>query len=152
MKTSSKNLDGPEAKPQQITGHDLTNNNASEKASSHFPKEHDNKEISLNQVFNLKKKLTLLITLAIALAAFLMTACDDDGVEPCSNCATSPPAPAPNTTPPTDQIAIRSIHPSAGAPGSTVNIILDNFSGPTTDEYVTLNVTFGPSFSPDSLR
>ena len=34
MKTSSNTLDGPEAKPQQITGHDLTDKNASEKASS----------------------------------------------------------------------------------------------------------------------
>ena len=86
MKTSSKTLDGPEAKPQQITGHDLTDNNASEKAGSHFPKEHHNSEISSNQIFNLKKKLTLLITLAIALAAFLMTACEDDP-EFCSNCS-----------------------------------------------------------------
>ena len=67
-------------------------------------------------------------------------ACEDDP-EFCSNCSTS--IPAPNTTPPTDQIAIRSIHPSAGAPGSNVTIVLENFSNPTADQYV----TFGPSFS-----
>ena len=110
MKTSSNTHDGPEAKPQQIKGHELTENNVSEKASSHFPKEHANSEISLNQIVNLRKKLTLLITLAIALAAFLMTACEDDP-ELCSNCSTGYPAPAPNTTTPTDPIEIRSIYP-----------------------------------------
>ena len=142
MKTSSKTHDGPEPNLHNITGHDLTGNNASEKASSYFLKEHHNSEISSNQIFNLKKKLTLLVSIAIALAAFLMTACEDDP-QPCQNCVTLPPAPAPNTTPPTDQIAIRSIHPSAGAPGSTVTIVLENFSDPTADQYV----TFGPSFA-----
>ena len=101
MKTSSKTHDGPEAKPKHITGHDLTDNNASEKASSYFLKEHHSNEISSKQIFSLKKKLTLLITIAIALAAFLMTACEPEP-EPCSNCLTVPPGPAPNTTPPTD--------------------------------------------------
>ena len=142
MKTSSGKLDPPEAKPQQITGHDLTGDNASEKASSYFLKEHQNSEISSNQIFNTKTKLSILITLAIALAAFLMTACEDDP-EFCSNCSTPIPAPAPNTTQPTDQIVIRSIHPSAGAPGTTVTIVLENFSDPTADQYV----TFGPSFT-----
>jgi len=146
MKTSSKTLDGPEAKPKHITGRDLTDNNAPEKAGSYFLKEHHNSEISPNQTFNLKKKLTLLITIALALAAFLMTACEPDP-EPCSNCVTVLPDPAPNPTPPTDPIAIRSIHPSAGAPGSRVSIILENFTvqteGPSTGQYV----TFGPSFA-----
>ena len=90
MKTTSKTHDGPEAKPKHITGHDLTDNNASEKASSYFLKEHHSNEISSNQIFSLKKKLTLLITIAIALASFLMTACEPEP-EPCSNCLTVPP-------------------------------------------------------------
>ncbi|HET6542069.1 MAG TPA: IPT/TIG domain-containing protein [Chryseolinea sp.] len=140
MKTSSKTLDGPETKSKHITGRDLTNNNASEKAGSYFLKVHHNSEISSNQIFSLKRKLTLLITIAIALAAFLMTACEPDP-EPCINCVTVPSSPDPNTTPPTDQIAIRSIHPSAGAPGSKVTIVLENYSNATSDQYV----TFGPS-------
>ena len=64
MKTLLKKLDGPETEPQQITGHEFSDVNASKKASSH-----------------LKRKLTLLVTLAITFAAFLMTACDDGGVE-----------------------------------------------------------------------
>ena len=146
MKTSSKTLDGPEEKSKHITGRDLTNNNASEKAGSYFLKVHHNSEISSNQIFSLKRKLTLLITIAIALAAFLMTACEPDP-EPCINCVTVPSSPDPNTTPPTDQIAIRSIHPSAGAPGARVTIILENFSvpaeGPSAGQYV----SFGPSFA-----
>ena len=135
MKTSSKTLDGPEANPRQIKGHNLNGNNAPEK-------EHQTSEISSKQIFSLKKKLTLLITIAIALAAFLMTACEDDP-QPCTNCVTRPPAPAPNPIPPTEQISIRSIHPSTGAPGSTVTIVLENFSNPTSDQYV----TFGASFA-----
>jgi hypothetical protein len=146
MKTSSKTLDGPEAKPQHITGHDLTDNNASEKASSYFLKEHHKSEMSSNQIFTFKKKLALLITLAIALAAFLMTACGPDP-EPCINCVTPPPIPAPDPTPPTDQIAIRSINPSAGAPGSRVTIILENFSEPGSDHHYDQYVTFGPSYA-----
>ncbi len=142
MKTTSKTHDGPEAKHKHITGRDITDNKTSEKTSSYFLKEHHNNEISSKQIFSLKKKLTVLITIAIALAAFLMTACEPDP-EPCSNCVTLPPAPAPNTTPRTDQISIRSIHPSAGAPGSTVTIVLENFNNPTTDQYV----TFGPSYA-----
>jgi hypothetical protein len=142
MKTSLNKADPREAKTQQITGHNLTENNASERATSYFLNQHQDSEISSNQISNLKTKLSLLITLAIALAAFLMTACEDDP-EFCSNCSTSIPAPAPNTTTSTDQVVIRSIHPSAGAPGSNVTIVLENFSDPTADQYV----TFGPSFS-----
>ena len=50
MKTFSKTLDGPETEPQQITGHEFTNIDASEKVSSY-----------------LKRKLTFLVTLAITL-------------------------------------------------------------------------------------
>ena len=115
MKTSSNTLEGPEANPQQIRDMTLPTKTPRKKLVA-TSKEHHNSEISLNQILNLKKKLTLLITLAIALAAFLMTACEDDP-ELCNNCSTGYPAPAPAPTPPTDQIAIRSIHPSAGAPG-----------------------------------
>ena len=76
METLLKKLDGPETEPQQITGHEFSDVNASKKASSH-----------------LKRKLTLLVTLAITFAAFLMTACDDGGVKPCTNCPPPPPPP-----------------------------------------------------------
>ena len=63
METLLKKLDGPETEPQQITGHEFSDVNASKKAS----------QLS-------KRKLTLLVTLAITFAAFLMTACDDGAV------------------------------------------------------------------------
>ena len=126
MKTLLKKLDGPEAEPQQFTEHEFTDNNASKKASS-----------------NLKWKLTLLITLAVTLGAFLMSACNDEP-EFCSNCSSpypaSPPAPAPDAT---AAISIRSIYPTDGEPGSTVNIILDNF----TDSNVDNHVSFGSSYA-----
>jgi hypothetical protein len=83
MKTFLKKLDGPEAEPQQFTDHEFTDNKAAEKASG-----------------NLKWKLTLLITLAVTLGAFLMTACNDEP-EFCSNCSSPYPAspPAPNQGP-----------------------------------------------------
>lgn len=140
MKTSSNTFDVPESKTQKITGHDQNDNISSEKASSYFLKEHENNQISSNPIFNLKKKLTLLITIAVALAAFLMTACEDEP-EFCSNCTY--PNPAPNPNPRTDQIEIRSIHPYTGAPGSTVTIVLENFSSSTSDQYV----SFGPSIA-----
>ena len=142
MKTSSNTLDAPEAKPQQITARELTDNNASDNASGYFLKEHDNSEISSGQIFIVKKKLTLLVTLVIALAAFLMTACDDDP-DFCSNCSSpypaSPPAPAPDSTP---AISIRSIYPTDGEPGSTVNIILENFTDSNVDNHVAFGSTF----------
>jgi len=125
MKTFLKKLNGPEAEPQQFTEHEFTDNNASNEPSS-----------------NLKWKLTLLITLAATLGAFLMTACDDDP-EFCSNCSSpspaSPPAPAPDSTP---AISIRSIYPTDGEPGSTVNIILENFTDSNVDNHVAFGSTF----------
>ena len=59
MKNSSKTLDGPETKPQQITGQEFTNSIPSKKANGYQ-----------------KRKLTLLVTLAITFAAFLMSACE----------------------------------------------------------------------------
>jgi hypothetical protein len=124
MKTFLKKLDGPEAEPQQFTEHEFIDNNASKKVNS-----------------NLKWKLTLLITLAVTLCAFLMTACNDEP-EFCSNCSspypTSPPAPAPDATP----ISIRSIYPTDGEPGSTVNIILENFTDSNVDNHVAFGSTF----------
>ena len=117
MEALLKKLDRPETEPQQITGHEFSDVNATKKASSH-----------------LKRKLTLLVTLAITFAAFLMTACDDGGVKPCTNCPPPPPPPPPY---------IRGTFPSSGAPGSTVHIVGENFDASTSDKYV----TFGSSYA-----
>ena len=135
MKTSSNTLDGPERGPKQITGHESTGNNASEKASSNFLREHNNREISSRQIFNLRKKLTPLITLAIILAAFLTTACEDEPEYYRSYPTPALPSPAP--------MVISNMYPSAGAPGSTVAILGENFDTSTSDNYV----SFGPSYA-----
>jgi hypothetical protein len=124
MKTFLKTLDGPETEPQQIRGHEFhefIDNNASKKASSY-----------------LRVKLTFLVTLAITLAAFLMTACEDDS-KICTGC------PNPHPAPPVvnDPLVIRSMYPSAGAPGTAVTIIVENFNNSAADHYV----TFGSSFA-----
>ena len=143
MKTFSKRIDIPETESQQITGYEFPDNSPEEKVSSYFSKEHQTSEISPNQIVNFKKKLTLLITLAIALAAFLMSACEEDP-KPCSTCSVSYPAPDPKPSPdPVAQFAIRSIHPTDGTPGSTVTIILENF----TDSNVDNHVSFGSSYA-----
>ena len=116
MKTSSKTLDRPEEEPLQISGPQLTNIGALEKASS-YP----------------KRKLTFLMTFAITLAAFLMTACDD---EPDYRNYTTP------TLPPTYPMVIRSMFPSAGAPGSTVAILGENFGESSEDNYVAFGSTY----------
>jgi hypothetical protein len=116
METLLKKLDGPETEPQQITGHEFSDVNASKKAS------------------HLKRKLTFLVTLAITFAAFLMTACDDGGVDPCTNCPPPPPPPP---------MFIRGTSPSSAAPGSTVHILGENFDALTSDTYV----TFGSSYA-----
>jgi hypothetical protein len=134
MKTSSGTFDSPDAKPQQISEHTLSENSASEKVSSYFFKEHDNSEISSNQIFNLKKNLVLLMTLAITLAAFLMTACEDE-----PEYYRTYPTP---TVPPPAPMVISNLYPSAGAPGSTVAIQGENFDTSTSDNYVTLGSSY----------
>lgn len=117
MKTFSITPDGPKTEPQQITGQEFTNSNASAKASSY-----------------LKRKLTLLATLAITLAASLMTACEEEPYYSTS------PAP---TLPPTYPMVIRNMYPAAGAPGSTVAILGENFGTTASDSYV----VFGSSYA-----
>jgi hypothetical protein len=117
MKTFSKKLDCPERDPQQITGQEFMNVDTSEKACSY-----------------LKRKLTFLMALAITLGAFLMTACDD---EPDYRNYTTP------TLPPTYPMVIRSMFPAAGAPGSTVAILGENFGESPDDNYV----VFGSNYA-----
>ena len=116
MKTFLTTIDGPETVPQQIKGHEPNDNNASEKGNSY-----------------LKGKLTFLVTLAITLAAFLMTACED---EPEYSYSTP-------TLPPTYPMVIRNMYPSAGAPGSTVDILGENFGTTASDN----SVVFGSSYA-----
>jgi hypothetical protein len=65
------------------------------------------------------------IILILTLVASLMSACDDTAPGPT-------PIPAPTTEP-----VIRSVYPSAGAPGSTVAIFGDNFGPTSSQNYVT---------------
>ncbi len=116
MKTFSKTLDGTGTEPQQITEQEVAT--ASKKASGH-----------------LKRKLTLLATFAVILASFLITACEDE-----PEYYRGYPRP---TTPTPQQMLISNMYPSAGAPGSSVTIVLENFDNPTTDQYV----TFGSSYA-----
>ena len=71
-----------------------------------------------------------------------MTACDDDP-EFCSNCSRPYPTSTPVTAPDaTSAISIRSIYPTDGVPGSTVNIILENFTDSNVDNHVAFGSTF----------
>lgn len=117
MKTLSKKLHGPEAETRQITMNGFTNVTAPKKTSSY-----------------LKRKLTLVATLAITLAAALMTACEDEPVYRYY---------APPTLPSTYPMVISEMYPSAGAPGSTVAILGGNFDASAVDNYV----TFGSSYA-----
>ena len=116
MKTFSKTLDGTGTEPQQITDHEITT--ASKKASGY-----------------LKRKLTFLGTLVVILAAFLMTACEDEPEYYRSYPTPTLPAPSP--------MVISNMYPSAGAPGSTVAILGGNFDTSAADNYV----TFGSSYA-----
>jgi hypothetical protein len=117
MKTFSNTLDGPDAKPRQITGQEFTNSIPSTKASSYQT-----------------RKLTLLVTLAITFAAFLMSACEDEPYYGNN---------IPPILPPTYPMVIRNMYPSAGAPGTTVAILGENFGTSELDN----QVTFGPSYA-----
>jgi hypothetical protein len=116
MKTFSKTFDSTGIAPQQITEHVVTT--ASKKASGY-----------------LKRKLTLLASLVVILASFLMTACEDE-----PKYYRSYPTP---TIAPTSSMVISNLYPSAGAPGSTVAIQGENFDTSTSDNYV----TFGSSYA-----
>jgi IPT/TIG domain len=67
------------------------------------------------------------IILVLTLVASLMSACDDTDPGP-----TTIPMPVPTTEP-----VIRSVYPSAGAPGSTVAIFGENFGPTSSQNYVT---------------
>ena len=116
MKTFSKTLDGSGIDPQQITGREVTT--ASKKASSYI-----------------KGKLTLLATLFVILASFLMSACEDEPEYYRTY-------PTPTIAPPSPMV-ISNLFPSAGAPGSTVAILGGNFDTSTSDNFV----TFGSSYA-----
>jgi hypothetical protein len=80
----------------------------------------------------MKKQIALLLTLA----AFLISACDDE------NPVRPVPAYKPQLqTQPRPEPLIRSIYPSAGPSGSIVAILGENFSLAISDNYV----TFGSS-------
>jgi hypothetical protein len=78
----------------------------------------------------MKKQIALVLTLA----AFLISACDDE----------NPVSPRPTPTPQTNakpEPEIYSVYPNAGAPGSIVAILGENFAPAISDNYV----TFGSS-------
>jgi hypothetical protein len=73
------------------------------------------------------------IVLALTLAAFLISACNDD-----NSVTPAPPYPQPGPEP-----IINSIYPNAGPSGSSVAIIGENFSPEISNNYV----MFGPSYA-----
>jgi len=75
----------------------------------------------------MKKQIALVLTFA----AFLISACDENSVSP-----------APPYQPKPEPI-VSSIHPNAGAPGSTMVIFGENFGAAISDNYV----TFGSSYA-----
>jgi IPT/TIG domain-containing protein len=96
-------------------------------------------QITKHEVTTASKKargyLTHLATLAVVLASFFMTAC-----EPEPEYSGSYPTPVFHAPPP---MVINNMYPSAGAPGSTVAILGENFDTSTSDNYV----TFGSSYA-----
>ena len=76
----------------------------------------------------MKKQIALVLTLA----AFLISACDDEN-------SVSPAPPYP----PKPEPVVSSIHPNAGASGSTMVIFGQNFGAALSDNYV----TFGSSYA-----
>jgi hypothetical protein len=75
----------------------------------------------------MKKQITLVLTFA----AFLISACDENSVTP---------APPSQLKP---EPVVSSIHPNAGASGSTMVIFGENFGAAISDNYV----TFGSSYA-----
>ena len=78
----------------------------------------------------MKKQIALVLTLA----AFLISACDDE----------NPVSPRPTPTPQTNaklEPLIYSIHPNAAAPGTTVAIIGANFGPEFSDNHVVFGST-----------
>jgi hypothetical protein len=73
----------------------------------------------------MKKQITLVLTLVVS----LMTACDNTDPVPNNNMK---PVPSP-------EAIIRSVYPSAGAPGSTVAIFGENFGPTISQNYVTFD-------------
>jgi len=116
MKTLSKTLDCPGTESQKITGQEFMNIDASQKSACF-----------------LKRKLTFFTALVVILASFSMIACDD---EPDYRNYTTP------TLPPTYPMVIRSMFPAAGAPGSTVAILGENFGESPDDNYVAFGSTY----------
>jgi hypothetical protein len=80
----------------------------------------------------MKKQIALVLTLA----AFLISACDDEN--PVNPRPTPMPTPQTNAKP---EPEIYSVYPNAGAPGSIVAILGQNFAPAISDNYV----TFGSS-------
>jgi hypothetical protein len=124
MEKALETLNRPD---QDIKGHEFTRNSSWKKAMSFFLQKFAYKGITPNQISNLliyndmKKHLALILTFT----AFLMTACEETYPE-----ISGGPM---DTIPP---IAVDSIYPTEGAPGSTVGIFGENFGALTTDNYV----------------
>ena len=78
----------------------------------------------------MKKQIILVLTFV----ALLMTACDDTDPRPVTGLPMPTPALGPSSVP-----AIRSISPSAGAPGSTVSIYGENFAPTASHNLVTFD-------------
>jgi len=76
----------------------------------------------------MKKQIALVLTLA----AFLISACDDE------NPVSPRPTPQTNAKP---EPEIYSVHPNAGAPGSIVAILGANFSPALSNNYVMFGST-----------
>jgi hypothetical protein len=76
------------------------------------------------------------IALVLTLAALLIAACDDEN--PVSPSPTPAPSAQTNDRP---ELVIYSIHPIAGAPGSTVAVLGANFSPAVSSNYIRFGST-----------
>lgn len=77
------------------------------------------------------------IALVLTLAALVIAACDDE------NTVSPRPTPAPSSaqTNARPELVIYSIHPIAGAPGSTVAVLGANFSPAVSNNYISFGST-----------